>query len=193
MHRKKKCIFLGYSKSKTNLIKFLKTKNYEVKHIDRNITIKDATSAEIIISFGYRVLIKKEIIKNLKRPAINLHMSYLPYNRGAHPNFWSFVDNTPKGITIHEIAEGTDNGNILFQKKYNLNPKLKKYSTFKKTYDFLFLELENLFIKNFDKINLNTYKSIKQKGPSSFHLTSNLPKSLVSWDMNIEEYRNIKK
>ena len=193
MHHKKKCIFLGYKKEKTNLIQFLKTKNYDVVHINREMTIKEATSAEIIISFGYRILIKKEIIKHLKRPALNLHMSYLPYNRGAHPNFWSFVDNTPKGITIHEIAESTGSGNILFQKKYNLNSKLKKYSTFRKSYNFLFSELENLFIKNFDKINLNTYKSIKQKGPSSFHLKSSLPKSLVSWDMNIEEFKNINK
>ena len=44
-------------------------------------------------------------------------MSFLPYNRGSHPNFWSFIDDTPKGITIHEIDEGADTGNIVFQKK----------------------------------------------------------------------------
>ena len=33
---------------------------------------------------------------------INLHISYLPYNRGAHPNFWSWVKNAKN---IHFISE----------------------------------------------------------------------------------------
>ena len=27
---------------------------------------------------------------------INMHISYLPWNRGFSPNIWSFIDNTPK-------------------------------------------------------------------------------------------------
>ena len=41
----------------------------------------------------------------MKRPIVNLHISYLPFNRGSHPNYWSFVENTPKGVSIHEIDE----------------------------------------------------------------------------------------
>ena len=48
---------------------------------------------------------------------INLHISYLPYNKGAHPNFWSWVKNTPKGVSIHLISEKIDAGDIIFQKK----------------------------------------------------------------------------
>ena len=79
-------------------------------------------------------------------------MSLLPYNRGSHPNFWSFVENTPKGITIHEISNGIDDGDIIFQKKFKLDPYLEKFSTFKKTYNYLFDALEILFIENFEKI-----------------------------------------
>ena len=41
-------------------------------------------------------------------------MSFLPYNRGSHPNFWSFVENTPKGVSIHEVSNGIDDGDIIF-------------------------------------------------------------------------------
>ena len=47
-------------------------------------------------------------------------MSYLPYIE-AHPNFWSFMDKTPKGVTIHEISNGIDAGDITFQRQYEFN------------------------------------------------------------------------
>ncbi len=30
-----------------------------------------------------------------KKSIINLHISYLPWNKGAYPNVWSFIDETP--------------------------------------------------------------------------------------------------
>ncbi len=44
-------------------------------------------------------------------------MGYLPFNRGAHPNFWSFMEKTPSGVTMHEINSGIDKGKIIVQKK----------------------------------------------------------------------------
>ena len=43
-------------------------------------------------------------------------MSYLPWNRGADPNFWSILEDTPKGVTIHIMDESIDTGDILYQK-----------------------------------------------------------------------------
>ena len=72
---------------------------------------------EMIISYGYRHIIKKSIIEYVKGNIINLHISYLPWNRGADPNLWSFLENSPKGVTIHYIDEGIDTGDIITQKK----------------------------------------------------------------------------
>ena len=72
-----KCLFLGYNSSETKLINFLKKKGHSVKQTKRNINIK-ASSYDLIISFGYKKIIKKNILNSLKRPIINLHMSYLP-------------------------------------------------------------------------------------------------------------------
>jgi len=41
----------------------------------------------------------------------------LPYNKGSHPNFWSFIENSPKGVSIHEIDEGIDTGKLIASKK----------------------------------------------------------------------------
>ena len=83
--------------------------------------VNDLSYYDWVISYGYRHILKKQHIKSAKNPIINLHISFLPYNRGADPNYWSWVEDTPKGVTIHEIDEGIDTGDIIIQKQVNFN------------------------------------------------------------------------
>ena len=140
---KKKIIFLGYSLTQTNLIKFLRSKKNIVRiYRNRNLNRKIIEKADLIISFGYRKIIKSSHLKFPKRPIINLHISYLPYNRGSHPNFWSFMKNTPKGVSIHEMSDKLDCGPIVFRKKISFSTNENSY---KKTYIKLINEAEKLF------------------------------------------------
>ena len=157
----KKCLFLGYDSKKISLINFLKSKKVNVlEHKNKILSYKTAKEFDFIISFGYRKIISKKIINKLNRPIINLHISYLPYNRGAYSNFWSFIKNTPKGVTIHEIDNGIDTGKIIFRKKVYF--KLNEKTTFKSTYKVLILEIEKLFKKNYKSIVAKSYRSKKQ-------------------------------
>lgn len=72
---------------------------------------------EIAVSYRYRHMIKRPVIRFLRGQIINLHISLLPWNRGADPNLWSFLEDTPKGITIHHVDEGIDTGDIIAQKE----------------------------------------------------------------------------
>ena len=74
-----------------------------------------------LISYGYRFILRKEILDLFPNRAINMHISYLPYNRGADPNFWSFIEGTPKGVTIHYLDEGVDTGDIIVQKEVSFD------------------------------------------------------------------------
>jgi methionyl-tRNA formyltransferase len=65
---------------------------------------------DIIVSYNYKHILSEDIVDEWY--AINLHISYLPWNRGYYPNVFSFIDNTPKGVTIHKIDEGIDTGDI---------------------------------------------------------------------------------
>ena len=183
----KKIIFLGYRYNKTNLIKFLRNKKNIVKEFgNKDVNNKDINDADLIISFGYRKIINKKILKISNRPILNLHISYLPYNRGSHPNFWSFITNSPKGVTIHEMNEKIDMGNIVFRKKVFFKRNLDL--TFKESHKILIKEIEKLFIKNYIKIINGTYVSKKIKFKGSFHKSSELPKSLKSWNIKISEF-----
>ena len=98
-----------------------------------------------IISYTYRFIIQKEVIEGLKHPILNLHISYLPWNRGVSPNFWSFMEDTPKGVTIHEINEKIDAGRILLQKQLYFE---EEHETFASTYKKLNKEIIKLFMQH---------------------------------------------
>ncbi len=186
---KKKIIFLGYSSKKTKLIKFLRDKKNTVKVIgNKKIDKLTIENADLIVSFGYRRIIKSNQIKFSKRPIINLHISYLPYNKGSHPNFWSFVENTPKGVTIHEIDKKIDNGPMIARRKIVF--KKQKNLTFKNTQELLIKEIEKLFIQNYVKILSGNYSIKKASSKGTFHKSSQLPKNIKTWNIKILDYLN---
>ena len=181
----KQCLFLGYKKNQTSLINFIKKKNFLIKNYQKIPPLKVFKQSDFILSFGFRKIITENILKKLKKPIFNIHLSYLPFNRGAHPNFWSFIENTPAGVSIHQINKGIDTGNIILRKKISFNINLNKFSTFKKTYNFLFLQAEQLFKKNFNKIYNKKYKKKINNEKGTFHYKKDLPKWMKNWNMNI--------
>src|SRR6056300_461455 len=95
-------LFLGYKNCK--LFNFLNNL-YNVTHTEEKIKTEALEDFDWVISFGYKHILKSDFISRFYRKIINLHISYLPYNRGSHPNVWSFVEDTPKGVTIHLIDD----------------------------------------------------------------------------------------
>lgn len=91
------------------------------------------------ILFGY--ILKPDIISIFPQGVVNLHPSYLPYNRGAYPNVWSIVENTPAGVTLHYIDKGVDTGDIIAQKQVDVLAT----DTGKSLYDKLELAAFELF------------------------------------------------
>ena len=171
----KKCLFLGYNSKKTSLISFMKKNNWSVKNQTKSLTYVEALKYDLIISFGYKKIIKKNLIRKLPNPIINLHISYLPFNRGSHPNFWSLIDETPSGVTIHEIDKGLDTGPIIFQKKILFDYNKKKNDNFFKTNQILLSEIKKLFFTKINEILNQNYISKKQKKTGTFHYRNDLP------------------
>lgn len=146
---------------------------------------------DLIISYGYRYIISKEIINIMKNKIINLHISYLPWNRGADPNLWSFLENTKKGVSIHLIDEGVDTGDILMQKEVTFTEN----DTLRTSYNKLSMEIEALFIDNWPKIRLGKYVPIKQNlHEGSIHFSKDKQRYTYlltdGWDTPIKKIRN---
>ncbi len=152
---------------------------------------------EIIVSYNYRYIIPQDIIQYMNGKIINLHISYLPWNRGSSPNFWSFIDNTPKGVTIHQIDKGLDTGKILYQRQCYFNENTESFSS---TYQKLNEEIVELFEEKWDEIQSGKYESYEQSGAGSHHTKKDIEllRSRIDfdWDESIakflERYRKIK-
>ncbi len=72
------------------------------------------------VFFGY--ILRPEFISLFPAGVINLHPSYLPYNRGQYPNVWSIVERTPAGATLHYIDAGVDTGDIIARRRVHIEP-----------------------------------------------------------------------
>ncbi|WP_423062741.1 formyltransferase family protein [Candidiatus Paracoxiella cheracis] len=179
-HKVSKILFIGYDRTQTNLIAEIENLGYSVDHSSEKIT--NFSEWDCVISFGYRHLIEPHEMDTAKRPIINLHIAYLPYNRGAHPNFWALFENTPSGVTIHEIDGGVDTGPIIAQRYINFK---KEESTFALTYSRLMKELESLFMEMVPSIISGNYSARKQRGKGSYHAAKDLPKEMKTWDVDI--------
>jgi methionyl-tRNA formyltransferase len=70
---------------------------------------------EIGISALFGFILRKNFLNLMPAGCVNIHPALLPYNRGAYPNVWSIIEETPSGITIHYIDECIDTGDIIAQ------------------------------------------------------------------------------
>jgi methionyl-tRNA formyltransferase len=175
-----KILFLGYSEQQTRLLNALLAADCEVWHTEDKITSTDGY--DLVISFGFRHIIKKETLASSPAPIVNLHIAYLPWNRGAHPNFWSFYDSTPSGVSIHLIDEGIDTGPVLYQRYVNFSAA---ENTFSATYLRLVAEIEDLFLKHLEEIVSKQFIAVPQRRKGSFHRASELPPDFRGWDCDI--------
>lgn len=76
----------------------------------------------LAVSVLFAHILRRNFIELFPDGCVNLHPSYLPYNRGNNPNVWSIVDETPAGVTLHYIDEGVDSGDIIAQKEVVIEP-----------------------------------------------------------------------
>lgn len=157
-------LFLGDKKSP--LLDWLNHIGESVVQTSEKITPAFINNNNIgfIISYGYTHILKKSILDLLPNRAINLHISYLPWNRGADPNLWSFIKNTPKGVTIHYIDEGIDTGDIIAQKQIHFDSSSETLAT---SYEKLRLAIQELFKQHWDNIKNKSCPRKKQMGKGS--------------------------
>ncbi|MCW5317196.1 formyl transferase [Nostoc sp. KVJ3] len=117
-----------------------------------------------IISFGYNYIFPPSVIEYC--PIINLHASYLPWNRGPVPNFWSWLTDSPKGVTMHYIDAGIDTGDIIAQKKLDL---LHDGMTLNQTYWATIEALVEVFTETWPLIREGKNQRYPQIGQGSCH------------------------
>jgi methionyl-tRNA formyltransferase len=115
---------------------------------DRTLQSLKEYDLDLIFLVWWPYIIKKEIIEIPRIGCINTHYSCLPYNRGKNGNFWTFIEGTPFGATLHFVNEGVDAGDIAFQ--------IVIEKTWEDTggtlYEKVKVAIVDLFINNFERM-----------------------------------------
>jgi methionyl-tRNA formyltransferase len=120
------------------------------------------------ILFGY--ILKPEFLELFGHGVVNLHPSYLPFNRGRYPNVWSIVDETPAGVTLHYVDDGIDTGDIIARREVLVEPV--------DTGETLYRKLEeasvSLFEETWPLIEAGEAPRFAQEQSGTFHRTGDV-------------------
>ena len=142
---------------------------------------------DFLVSYGYRHLVSKDVLERFRGRAINLHISYLPWNRGADPNLWSFLEDTPKGVSIHHMTEMLDAGDILCQTPLYFEAT----ETLRSSYEALSQSVEKLFQEYWPEIKRGKINSRPQPDGGSVHRKRDAEKYQYlltrGWDTTVGE------
>ncbi|MBT9138991.1 MAG: Linear gramicidin synthase subunit A [Syntrophomonadaceae bacterium] len=126
---------------------------------------------DLIILAWWPYIVKENLIKIPRIGCLNFHPSYLPYNRGKDPNFWSIVEDVPFGVSLHFVDTGIDSGDIAFQSVIE-----KSWDDTGKTlHEKALKEIVKLFKDNFQQIKSGKIPRKPQDlSHGSFHRRSEL-------------------
>lgn len=176
------------------LFQWLREKGHETFLCSTQLTktFTQELTFDLVVSYTYRYFIPEELLQAFHFNVVNLHNSFLPWNRGADPNLWSIVDDCPRGVTLHYMSSGLDKGDIIVQRLVPLSSK----DTLKTSYDALDKAAQEQFQDAF-----RWYQDWPQMrkaaiGKGSYHSIKDgefLHQIIDSYDMPAKEFRKLVK
>jgi methionyl-tRNA formyltransferase len=87
-------------------------------NLKENVELVRELAPDLLLSFYYRNMIRKEVLEIPRLGALNLHGSYLPKYRGRVPVNWAVINGESEtGATLHYMTEKPDAGDIVDQER----------------------------------------------------------------------------
>lgn len=146
-------------------------------------------SPDFIIVTAFGQILKKEVLDIPKYGCINVHASLLPKYRGAAPINWAIINGeTETGITIMEMEEGLDTGDMLSKKSIPIELEDDCSSL----HDKLAILGGELLIETMDKILKGTCtKTPQDHDKSSYAPMIYKETGRIDWGKTGEEINNL--
>lgn len=136
---------------------------------------------DLIVSAGFRYIVPEEVLDVPDLGAVNLHKSFLPYNRGANPNVWSIIEDAPAGVSIHYMTADIDAGPIVDRQQVTVQPD----DTARDLYERLEREQIDQFEAVWPSIRDGTAETIKQaEEDGTYHYKQDF---VDLWEIDHEE------
>ena len=123
---------------------------------------EEAPDLIVVAAFGQ--ILSKEILDLPRYGCVNVHASLLPAYRGAAPIQWAVINGeTKSGVTIMQMDEGLDTGDILLQEEIPLAPG----ETGESLYNKMAALGGELLVKALPMIEQGTLTHVKQDDAAS--------------------------
>ena len=115
--------------------------------------------ADIYVVAAYGQILSREILSIPPKGCINVHTSLLPKYRGSAPIQWAIMEGEEEtGVTVMQMDEGMDTGDILFTRKVRILPE----DTGGTLYEKLAIEGAALLVTALDEIERGNVHPIRQ-------------------------------
>jgi len=144
---------------------------------------------DLVVVAAFGQILPKEILSHPKYGCINVHPSLLPRYRGAAPIQWTLIrGETKTGVTIMQMDEGVDSGDILLQEETPIGPE----EDFGALHDRLSLMGAELLMRAVESVE--TGKAVRRpQDPALATLAPRLKKEdgLIRWERGCREILNL--
>lgn len=148
-----------------------------------------ALSPDMIAVAAYGRILPATVLDAPPFGCVNVHASLLPSYRGAAPINWAIAKGERKtGVTIMQIDEGLDTGDILAQREVRIGDEETAEELSKK----LSLEGAGLLLETIDRIAKNEISPVKQDPAAATYAPLLSRKDgRVDWNRDAEEIKNL--
>ncbi len=135
----------------------------------------------VVVAFGQ--ILPKEILEQPRLGCINVHPSLLPRYRGAAPLNWTIIrGETTTGVTIMQMDEGMDSGDILLQEETAIG----SCETVGELHDRLAVRGAQLLMETIRMIEAGTIRRIPQDhAAATFAPMLKKEDGLIHWEADV--------
>ncbi|PIP06388.1 MAG: methionyl-tRNA formyltransferase [Syntrophobacteraceae bacterium CG23_combo_of_CG06-09_8_20_14_all_50_8] len=144
---------------------------------------------DLVALAAFGQILPGEITGRPPLACLNIHPSLLPKYRGAAPINWAIINGEKKtGITIIQMVEELDAGDILLQEEIAIGPE----EAFDQLHDRLSCRGAELLIQAIEKTISGSARGVAQDGSSATY-APRLKKEdgLIHWEHNVESIVNL--
>lgn len=140
---------------------------------------------DLIVTANCPYIFKKEPLSVPKKGCINLHGGPLPKYRGGSPLNWAIINGEKKtGVTIIQMDEGIDTGDVLAQEMFDIEAEDDIYTVHKKANEIF----KKLLIKVIDNFESGAVIRMKQDESKATYYPQREPRDgLINWKTMTKE------
>lgn len=155
---------------------------------EESLSLIKNLSPDLIVVAAYGKILPKELLNIPKFGCINIHASILPKYRGSAPIHWAIINNEKEtGITIMQMDEGMDTGDILLVDKIEISEDENTGDLFQK----LAILGGKLLLEALNKLEKDGIVPLKQNNDEATYAPM-LKKEdeLLNWNMSALDLHN---